>query len=280
MIDNLKSILIGLTKEFGPQKTSSVFSYGLSLAQLARAHITVQSAALKLTMPFNWNGWCVRDLVLAENERLRALAEADARAAFANAGASGVACSIESPQLPHEMLLDAFIAQARVHDLVLVDAEPDPLTLDRSLMEALLLSGGKPLIVVPEGWITFRNRHFIIAWDGSAQAARAVGDALSLLKTAETVEIISVTGEKDLPQTIMGADLAPNLSRHGIDVHVNTIAASDADVATALRNHAQLHKADIIVMGGYVHSRLRETVFGGVTRSLLSACPIPLFMSH
>lgn len=280
MIENLKSILIGLTKEFGPQKASSVFGYGLSMAQLAGAHVTVQSAALKLTMPFSWNGWYVRDLVLAENERLRALAEADARSAHADAGAAGVVCSVESPQLPHEALLDAFVAQARVHDLVLVDAEPEDLTLDRSVMETLLLSGGKPMIIVPPGWDAFRNRHLLIAWDGSAKAARAVGDALPLLKTAEAVEIVSVTGEKTLPDAIMGADLAPNLARHGIHVTVNSISAADADVAAALRDHARLRRADMIIMGGYVHSRLRETVFGGVTRSLLAGSPVPLFMSH
>jgi len=280
MIDNIKSMLIGLTKEVGPNKTSSVFAYGLSLARLTHAHVTVQSAALRLTMPFSWNGWYARDLVLAENERLRKLAEADAREAHADASAAGVVCSVESPQLPYDALLDAFVAQARVHDLVLVDAEPEDLTLDRSLTENLLLSGGRPLIVVPAGCEAFRNRHILIAWDGSASAARAVGDALPLLKAAQTVEIVSVTGEKELPKAIMGADLAPNLARHDVTVRVNAIPAPDADVAAALRNHAQLQKADMIVMGGYVHSRLLETMFGGVTRSLLGNSSVPLFMSH
>ena len=105
-------------------------------------------------------------------------------------------------------------------------------------------------------------------------------DALPFLRAADTVEVVAVMGEKDLPASVTGADIAPHLSRHGVNVTVQPLPALNGDVAEALRNHATLTHADMIVMGGYVHSRLREMVFGGVTSSLLKQCPVPLFLSY
>jgi nucleotide-binding universal stress UspA family protein len=100
------------------------------------------------------------------------------------------------------------------------------------------------------------------------------------MRAAEAVEVVAVTGEKDLADSVDGADLARHLARHGVNVAVNSIGARNGDVAQTLRDHAALYSADMIVMGGYVHSRLREMVFGGVTQSLLKQSPVPLFMSY
>ncbi|MDF2972183.1 MAG: Universal stress protein UspA-related nucleotide-binding protein, partial [Microvirga sp.] len=89
-----------------------------------------------------------------------------------------------------------------------------------------------------------------------------------------------VMGEKDLPASVTGADIAPHLTRHGVNVTVQTLPAVGGDVAETLRNHATLTHANMIVMGGYVHSRLRELVFGGVTQSLLKQNPVPLLLSY
>ena len=93
------------------------------------------------------------------------------------------------------------------------------------------------------------------------------------------VELISVTGEKDLAHTVPGAEIAPHLTRHGVTVNVLALPAMNGDVAETLRNHAHLTRADMIVMGAYVHSRLREMVLGGTTQSLLKNTPVPLFLS-
>jgi nucleotide-binding universal stress UspA family protein len=79
---------------------------------------------------------------------------------------------------------------------------------------------------------------------------------------------------------VTGADIAPHLTRHGVNVTVQTLPALNGDVAETLRNYATLTQADMIVMGGYVHSRLRELVFGGVTQSLLKESPVALFLSY
>ena len=169
---------------------------------------------------------------------------------------------------------------ARAHDLTILDSEPISLAVDRGLIEAVLTDSGRPLIVVPAGQETFAGGRMLVAWDGSAKAARALNDALPLLREASHVELVSVTGEKDLGHTVSGAELAPHLTRHGIKVGELTLPALDGDVAETLRNHAKLIRADMIVMGAYVHSRLRQMMLGGTTQSLLKNCPVPLFLSY
>lgn len=94
------------------------------------------------------------------------------------------------------------------------------------------------------------------------------------------MELISVTGEKDWRDTVPGAEIAPHLTRHGIGASVLNLPALDGDVAETLRRRAQLTQADMIVMGAYVHARLRQMVLGGTTQSLLKDCPVPLFLSY
>jgi len=136
------------------------------------------------------------------------------------------------------------------------------------------------VIVVPHDVNTFRAERVMIAWDGSARAARALNDALPFLQNAGTVEIVCVTGEKDLSKAVPGAEIAPHLVRHGIQAVVTDLAAQNGDAGESLRTHARLTRADMIVMGAFVHSRLRQMIFGGVTQSLLEAPPAPLFLSY
>lgn len=280
LIANIASVLIGLTKEYGPDEASSALAYGLSLAQQTGAHATVQAASVKLVLRNTWVSDVVAGLVGAENRRLHALAKLAARCAEADAVAAGVTCSTYSPHLRYSDLLASFTTLARLHDLTVLDAEPASLNFDRGLMEALLTDSGRPLLIVPLGQDSFRSERIMLAWDGSARAARAANDALPFLRAAKDVEVIAVIGEKDLPDTVDGTDIAPHLARHGVSVTVNCVAAQNGDVAQTLRDASERFGADMIVMGGYVHSRLRELVFGGVTQSLLTASPVPLFMSY
>jgi nucleotide-binding universal stress UspA family protein len=280
MIDGIKSVLIAVTEEIGPKEASSALGYGLSLAQQAGAHATVQAASVKLVLTSTWVSEFAADLVEIENRRLRTVAEAVARSAQADAAAAGVTCATHAPHLDYADLLASFRAQARLHDMTVVDAEPKALDLDRGLIESLLMDSGRPLLIVPPDRTTFRARRMIVAWDGSGRAARATSDALPLLRAAEAVEVVTVAGDKELPGSVAGADIAPHLSRHGVPVTVRSVTARDGDVAETLRDAATLFGADAIVMGGYVHSRLREMVFGGVTQSLLKNSSVPLFLSY
>lgn len=279
MLQNIRSILIGVTEEGDAEERSSALAYGLSLARQANAHVTVQAASLKLTLTHAFISTFAEGLVTAENRRLDGLARAVADSSQRAAAASGLACTTQAPQLAYPDLIKSFTSVARAHDLTILDAEPIALAVDRGLIEAILTASGRPLIVVPPGREAFAGDRIIVAWDGSAKAARAVNDALPFLRAATQVEVISVTGEKDLAHTLPGAEIAPHLTRHGVTVNVLALRAMEGDVAETLRNHAHMTRADMIVMGAYVHSRLREMMLGGTTQSLLKNTPAPLFLS-
>lgn len=278
MIQNIKSVLVGLTEE-GREEPSSALAYGMSLASQAQAHITVQAAAVKLVLTHAMVSNMAATLVNAENRRIGALAEAVAERARGDAVAAGVGCSVEAPQLSYPDLLDAFVKQARVHDLAVIDAEEATIDIDRGLIEQVVFESGRPLIVVPVGCDTFSAKRIVIAWDGSAPAVRAVNDAMPLLRAAEAVEILSIAPEKTLKRTVPGAELAPHLARHGVNVAVNAVPA-DGDVASQLQAEASLFRADLLVLGAFNHSLLREWLIGGVTQALLKDSKLPLFLSH
>jgi nucleotide-binding universal stress UspA family protein len=280
MLQNIHDILIGLTEEGDMEETSSALAYGLSLAREAGAHVTVQAASLKLVLTHAFVSSVAEGLVATENRRLDALANAVADTARQAAATSGLACTVQAPQLAYPDLVKSFTALARAHDLTVLDAEPVALAVDRGLIEAVLTDSGRPLVVVPPGGDAFADARIVVAWDGSAKAARALNDALPLLRAAEQVELVSVTGEKDLENSVPGAEIAPHLTHHGVNVNVLNLPALHGDVAETLRNHATLTHADMLVMGAWVHSRLRQMVLGGTTQSLLKRCPVPLFLSY
>ncbi|MDR3464572.1 MAG: universal stress protein [Xanthobacteraceae bacterium] len=150
------------------------------------------------------------------------------------------------------------------------------------MIEAVLFNSGRPVVIVPyihKGGVTL-NR-VICCWDGSRTAARAINDALPFLRRAKTVEIFIVANEKTKVQReIRGADIARHLARHGVTVEIEITPAADIDVASIVLSHAADLSADMLVMGGYGHSRLREFMLGGVTRGILETMTVPVFMSH
>ncbi len=205
---------------------------------------------------------------------MRTLARAVAERVAGDAANAGVACTTEAPALAYPDLIARLTARSRLADLTVLDAETREVDLDRDLIDGLLFGSGRPLIVVPPERAAFCVRRVVVAWDGSAQAARAANDALPFLRAAEAVEIVSVVGEKDLSASVAGAELAPHLARHGVRVSVNDLPVVD-DVAETLRTEAGLFRADMLVMGAYRHSRLKEWFLGGVTHSLLNRSPFP-----
>ena len=120
----------------------------------------------------------------------------------------------------------------------------------------------------------------MVCWDGSRNAARAIADALPLLARAKAVEVVIVTGKPGESDEIAGADIAHHLARHGLKVEVERLVARDIDITSTLLSRAADLGADLIVMGGYGHSRWREFVLGGATRGILASMTVPVLMSH
>jgi nucleotide-binding universal stress UspA family protein len=177
---------------------------------------------------------------------------------------------------------DQFGRLARRFDLAIVgQSEPDSSSVEDIIAENTLFASGRPQILVPyiqKGPLKLDK--VMLCWDGSRQAARAIGDAMPLLVKSQRVEVVIVTNERGKDDQIEGADMAQHLARHGLEVTVHRIGGGGIDVADALLSHAADSGADFMVMGGYGHSRLREFVLGGVTHSILRSMTIPVLMSH
>jgi nucleotide-binding universal stress UspA family protein len=168
----------------------------------------------------------------------------------------------------------------RRFDLIVL-GQPERNSPNGVIDEAVLFYSGRPVIFVPfiqKGGMTLD--HVLVCWDGSRAAARAVADALPFLKKAKQVEIVIVSKKPKKKDEMPGADLGQHLARHGLKVEVNHITSPDINVASTILSHAADSSTDVIVMGGYGHSRLREFVLGGVTRGMLESMTVPVLMSH
>jgi nucleotide-binding universal stress UspA family protein len=175
---------------------------------------------------------------------------------------------------------DAMALAARYADLAMVaQANPDEPTTDDRLPDELVLSAGRPVLVWPfAGDYPELGRQIMVAWNGTREAARAVHDAMDFLTGADKV-VVSTVNSPDRDH-IPGADIAAHLARHGIKAEVHAVVAPDLDVGNALLSAAADFGADMLVMGGYGHSRLRELALGGATRHLLASMTVPVLMSH
>ncbi|MEO6518040.1 MAG: universal stress protein [Pseudoxanthomonas sp.] len=148
---------------------------------------------------------------------------------------------------------------------------------------AMLMLSGRPLLVVPQRCkAEVPPRRIVVAWQPTAGCARAVHDALPLLRAAEQVDVLVVDpvtaegGEAAAP----GAEITAHLVRHGVHADLQVRKSNDNRVATVLLDHAREMQANMLVVGGYGHSRLREWALGGVTRELLFTATLPVFYSH
>lgn len=148
---------------------------------------------------------------------------------------------------------------------------------------SLLIESGRPVLVVPQGCkVPMLPRRILAAWKPTRETARAFHDALPFLCNAESVDIVIINpiggdrGHGEQP----GADIATHLSRHGVKINVVVLPAERDDISIALLRHAGAIGADMIVAGGYGHSRFREWALGGVTRELAMNSTIPMFFSH
>jgi nucleotide-binding universal stress UspA family protein len=164
---------------------------------------------------------------------------------------------------------------------VVGQAEPETSTIDDIIAETTLFESGRPMIVVPYiQKAPLKLDKVMVCWDGSRQAARAIGDAMPLLAKAGRVEIVIIANEPGKQDEIAGVDMGQHLARHGLKVDLERIPRGDVDVADALLSYAADSGADFLVMGGYGHSRSREFVLGGVTRSIFRSMTVPVMMAH
>jgi nucleotide-binding universal stress UspA family protein len=175
---------------------------------------------------------------------------------------------------------------ARNFDLVILrqanPQNPNYETVEEIAQQVILLSG-RPVFFMPYiGAHRIPCKNAMIAWDGTPTAARAVHDALPILKSVAEVFILVVQEgkKKTAPGELLADDLASHLQRHGVNAMVKRISSGTFDVQTVILNQIADNDIDLLVMGGYGTPSLKQKIFGGVTRSLLSSMIIPVIMSH
>jgi nucleotide-binding universal stress UspA family protein len=182
--------------------------------------------------------------------------------------------------------LPAILARiARNADLVVVgEPRPEESGVDETaLVEAAFMDTGRPALVVPYvGAQALPPGRVVVAWDGSREAARAVHDALPLLRQAEEVVILIVDADKLGPRfgPQPGVGILAHLGRHGVAARVKAVESGGAAIVGLILVQAAEEKADLLVMGGYGHSRLREMILGGVTRHMLERMSVPVLFAH
>ena len=275
----IKDILVSLSLD---ESHDAAGDYAMSAAELFGAHLSGIALAyipvIPVTTPMEAMG---ADLIVAEHAKnMKAAAAAIGR----------FETSLRAGGLRGEArLLDAGIAEAsskfgefaRRFDLSVVgQAKPsDP--EGGMIVEGALFGSGRPVIVVP--YIqrkAIKLDRVVVCWDGSKAAARATGDAMPFLRRAKKVDVVTIGAAPAKSEEVPGADIAQHLARHDRNVEVHRLVVSGIDTTSAILSYVADAGADLIVMGGYGHSRLREFILGGVTHGILGSMTVPVLMSH
>jgi nucleotide-binding universal stress UspA family protein len=172
---------------------------------------------------------------------------------------------------------------ARSHDFTLIERPDSFVSASSAIFEAVLFGSGTPVLLAPpDAKPAERFKRVVLAWDGSANATRAVAAAISLFADLKEIYVLTIVGEKNLEEPIPGAEIAAHIRRHGIQA---TAACVDLDVGDenagpAILNFARTNGVDAVVMGAYGHSRLKQLILGGVTEHLSREATVPLFLMH
>jgi nucleotide-binding universal stress UspA family protein len=177
---------------------------------------------------------------------------------------------------------EVLVEYSRLRDLTIVPM-PERDYLDQWYAESVIFGSGRPTVILPHERKrsgSFALDTVIVAWDFSRAATRAMADAMPVLEKAKRVCVLTVIKEKAIDTRRSGPELAKHLARHGVDVVLDEVDAEGRGIGDALEAHVEYRNADLLVMGAYGHSRLREFVLGGATRSMLTRPPSPIFMSH
>jgi nucleotide-binding universal stress UspA family protein len=274
----IKDIVVNL----GLGEKDPAGDFAISIAEAFEAHILGVAVAYEPVIPGTVMGGIPPEFI----ESQRSEGEAKARAAIArfDQGTKRAALSAETRILSTSIsgASDQLGRIGRRFDLVVVgQADPDMAGPDDIVDEGVLFESGRPVVFVPfiqKGGLKLDR--VMVCWDGGRTAARAVADAMPFLHKAKQVEVVIIATGRPKSDEVPGADLGQHLARHGLKVEVKRITSPDIDVPSTILSYAADSSADMIVMGGYGHSRLREFVLGGATRGILESMTVPVLMSH
>lgn len=277
----IKDILLQLTA-YPVRTPKHVIECAMAIADRFDAHITAAVCKVDLPDTSNYLARALTDIAAAvagEREKCDTSAVELADEFKASARRDGQTADAVVLHSIVRINSGEVIEHARLHDLTIMPVSPDPWL--QYVAQDLIFGAGRPILLLPErlaGPIAFET--VVIAWDGSRAAARAVADALPFLRQMRFVQLVSITGDKPFdPRSLEG--LRRNLETHGVVAKCREEPAEHSEGAgAALTRFCSRSNADLLVMGAYGHSRVRDFVMGGATKSLLAASPLPILLSH
>ena len=263
--------------------SDAAVNYAVSIAGAFDAHLTGVAFVYEPFVPGTVFGSAATGFIATYRAQVEKAAKAALTKFEDTTRRAGVSATSQMLKSGLAGLDDLFTQVTRRFDLSVVgQSESGKETLEVMFPETALFGSGRPVLVVPyiqkEGMKLNRT---LICWDGSRAAARAIGDAMPFLLRTKSIDVLSVmmkseTARNELP----GADIAQHLARHNLKVDFKRIVANDQDIGNTILSAATDLGSDMIVMGGYGHSRLREFVLGGATRAVLKAMTVAVLMSH
>lgn len=273
---SVKTILLHLNND--PQLESRIET-ALNLAALHGAHIKALYTIAQVTVPTSFMGYVPPEFieqskVSEEKEAAEAKAKLDKLASVAGQEVELVIEEGYSPDLINE--------HAVAVDLVIIgQGDPDAENNMQSqyIADELVVSSPRPVLVIPyTGEYKLFGKHVLVAWNNSREASRALHEALPFLKNADNVTLLSVNADKDESYEI--DHVLAHLKRHGVDAIFKAGIWPDIKVGDALLDALVDYSADMLVMGAYGHSRLREMILGGATQSTLAHMTAPVLFAH
>jgi nucleotide-binding universal stress UspA family protein len=275
----IKDIVLNLSVD-GERDTAR--DYAISVARTLDAHLTGVAFAYEPIAPGTIFDGVSASIIATQRNAYEEAAKSAARKFDEAARLGAVSAEARVLSATAAGSGDVFGQLARKYDLSIVgQVEPDGGFPEDLIVEGALFTSGRPVLVVPYIQAeSFKLDRVLLCWDGSRSAARAIGDALPLIERAKNVEIITIATREDNREEISGSDIAHHLARHRLKVELKRIVAPDTDVPDTILSYVADTATDLIVMGGYGHSRLREFILGGATRGILASMTVPTLMSH
>jgi nucleotide-binding universal stress UspA family protein len=276
----LKDIVLHLSPDTKSVPTAAS-RYACALAAAHGARLTALVYGIDVTVPVMGAGFAPGAPTFPPLPDDRAEAEATASAFLAFAERQSVSVETVVERNAAFGIGQTLADYARVRDLTVMDAEPRSSTGRRFLIEAALFDSARPLLLVPSTAAPQPPQRALVAWDASPASVRAVNDALPLLKRCSHVEVVSVNGDKEVRLDQSGVELAKHLARHDIHAAFAGVAPEGRSIGVVLADVARREQADLLVMGGFAHSRLRGLVLGSATREIIHhGFPVPTLLSH
>lgn len=267
-----------------PSQGDDDLKVAISVCENIGAHLSALVLQIAAPPPVGQYGAMVSDAWVQERQEDMQRLAARSQAVTARLAAGSVSSDVSAEYVEGAWTDDVVGRRGRYADLTVVG--PNVLqthTLKAKVLEGAIFSSGKPVLLLPQGArASLKPKRILIGWDARVEASRAVREALEMLIGADEVHLVLVdpTEGENGHGAEPGADLATYLARHGVKVRVERLPSEGHSVVEVLRRCARDLDADMLVMGAYGHSRLRQLIFGGVTKSILEEPPLAVFLAR